>query len=193
MSAPQAIAIGLVGAVRACEWAGRFYVEHSWPLLAMAAVPAFVRALMALRVRQMLPPGANEATEVLVAVSRAVLMLAIAGIDLLPDTPWWQSIWPGAWTAQLSARLSGMSGRGLEWISLCVGVALVVFVLAGMLRLMTRPRLLAWALSLVGMRPRAATARAEALGFTVGNLITIPLTTLLMYAAVARAALCLRT
>ena len=38
-----------------------------------------------------------------------------------------------------------------------------------------------------------ARARAEAIGFTVGNMITIPLTTLLMYAAVARAALCLRS
>ena len=192
MNATQAIEIGLIGAVRAFEWAGRFYVEHAWPLLAMAAVPALVRALMALRVRQMLPPGAHEATEGLVGLSRAVLMLAIAGIDLLPDTPWWQSIWPGAWTTELSARLSGMTGRGLEWISLCVAVALVVFVLAGLLRSMTQPRLLGWGLSLTGMRPRAATARAQAIGFTVGNLITIPLTTLLMYAAVARAAFCLR-
>lgn len=192
MNAPQAIEIGLVGAVRACGWAGRFYVEHGWPLLAMAAVPALVRALMALRVRQMLPPGAHEATEALVGASRAVLMLAIAGIDLRPETPWWESIWPGAWTSQLSARLSGMSGRGLEWISLCVGVALIVFVLAGLLRLMTLPRLLGWGFSLTGMRPHAAKARAEAIGFTVGNLITIPLTTLLMYAAVARAPLCLR-
>jgi hypothetical protein len=86
-----------------------------------------------------------------------------------------------------------MSGRGLEWISLCAGAALVVLVLAGLLRLMTRPRLLAWALSLTGMRPQAAKARADAIGFTVGNLITIPLTTLLMYAAVARAALSLHT
>ena len=193
MNAPQAIGIGLVGAVRAFEWAGRFYVEHAWPLLAMAAVPALVRALMALRVRQMLPPGAHEATEALVAASRAVLMLAIAGIDLLPNTPWWESIWPGAWTAQISARLSGMSGRGLEWISLWAGVALVVFVLGGVLHLMTLPRLLGWVLSLTGMRPRAATARAEAIGIAVGNLITIPLTTLLMYAAVARAPFCLRT
>jgi hypothetical protein len=192
VNAPQAIEIGLVGAVRACEWAGRFYVEHAWPLLAMAAVPAVVRALMALRVRQMLPPGAHEATEGFVAASRAVLMLAIAGIDLLPGTPWWQSIWPGAWTSQLSARLSGMSGRGLEWISLCVGVALIVFVLAGLLRLLTLPRLLEWGFSLTGRRPHAAKARAEAIGFTVGNLIIIPLTTLLMYAAVARAPLCLR-
>jgi hypothetical protein len=192
VNAPQAIGIGLVGAVRACEWAVRFYVEHGWPLLAMAAVPALVRALMALRVRQMLPPGAHEATEALVGVSRAELMLAIAGIDLLPNTPWWESIWPGAWTAQISARLSGMSGRGLEWISLWAGVALVVFVLGGVLHLMTLPRLLGWVLSLTGMRPRAATARAEAIGIAVGNLITIPLTTLLMYATVARASLCLR-
>jgi len=192
VNATQAIEIGLIGAVRAFEWAGRFYVEHAWPLLAMAAVPALVRALMALRVRQMLPPGAHEATEGLVGLSRAVLMLAIAGIDLLPDTPWWQSIWPGAWTTQLSARLSGMSGRGVEWVSLCVGVALIVFVLAGLLRLLTLPRLLGWGFSLTGMRPRAAKARAELIGLTVGNLITIPLTTLLMYAAVARAAFCLR-
>jgi hypothetical protein len=193
VNATQAIEIGLIGAVRAFEWAGRFYVEHAWPLLAMAAVPALVRALMALRVRQMLPPGAHEATEGLVGLSRAVLMLAIAGIDLLPNTPWWESIWPGAWTAQISARLSGMSGRGLEWISLWAGVALVVFVLGGVLHLMTLPRLLGWVLSLTGMRPRAATARAEAIGIAVGNLITIPLTTLLMYAAVARAPFCLRT
>jgi hypothetical protein len=101
-------------------------------------------------------------------------------------------MWPGAWMPQLSARLDGMSGRGLEWISLCAGVALLVFVLGGLLRLLTRPRLLRRALSLTGMRPQRATARAEAIGFTIGNLITIPLTTLLMYAAVARAALCLR-
>jgi len=193
VNAPQAIGAGLVGALRACEWAGQFYVEHAWPLLAMAAVPTLVRALMALRVRQMLPPGAHEAIEGLVGLSRAVLMLAIAGIDLLPNTPWWESIWPGAWTAQISARLSGMSGRGLEWISLWAGVALVVFVLGGVLHLMTLPRLLGWVLSLTGMRPRAATARAEAIGIAVGNLITIPLTTLLMYAAVARAPFCLRT
>jgi hypothetical protein len=193
VNAPHTIEAGLAGAVRASEWAGRFYVEHGWPLLAIAAVPAFVRALTALRARQMLPAGASETTEGLVAASRAVLVLAIAGIDLLPDVLWWESIWPGAWTTQLSARLDGMSGRGLEWISLCAGVALVVLVLAGLLRLMTRPRLLAWALSLTGMRPQAAKARADAIGFTVGNLITIPLTTLLMYAAVARAALSLHT
>jgi hypothetical protein len=193
MSAAQAIGLGLAGAVRASGWAGRFYVEHGWPLLAMAAVPALIRALMALRVRQMLPPGANEITEGFVAAWRAVLMLAIAGIDLLPDTPWWQSIWPGAWSPQLSARLGGMSGRGLEWISLCVGVTLVVFTLAALLRLMTMPQLLRWGLSLTGMRPHRATARAEAIGLTVGNLITIPLTTLLVYAAVARAVLCLPT
>jgi hypothetical protein len=101
-------------------------------------------------------------------------------------------MWPGAWTTQLSARLSGMSGHGVEWISLCVGVALIVLVLAGLLRLMTLPRLLGGGFSLIGMRPWAAMARAELVGLMVRNLITIPLTTLLMYAAVARAALCLR-
>jgi hypothetical protein len=159
----------------------------------MAALPAVVRWAQALRSHhQMLPANAGETVEAVVAVWRGILLFAIAGLDLLPDSPWWESIWPGAWMTQLGGRVGSMSGRGLEWIGLCIWIATIVIVMAFVLRFLTAPHRLASALALTGTRPPVARRRAEAIGFAVGNLVTVPLTTLLMYAAVARAALCLR-
>jgi hypothetical protein len=188
----QSLAAAAAGAVQALGWAAGFYVAHCWPLLAIAAIPALTRWALSLRSRQMLPASASEPAVGVIAVSRGVLMLAIAGLDLLPDSPWWESMWPDAWTAALNGRIGGMSGRPGEWAILCLGVALIVTVLAGTLRLLTTPRFLLRAMALAGLRPRHAARRAEVIGVTVAHLITIPLTTLLMYAAVARAALCLR-
>jgi hypothetical protein len=193
VSVQPGIGSEIVGAIRAFGWAVRFYAHHSWPLLALAAVPAIVRGMMALRSRhQMVADHTSEALEALVAVWRGALMLVIAGLDLLPDMPWWESMWPGAWAAQMGGRLNAMSGRGPEWIGLCFWVAIVVVIFALVLRSLTGPSLLTSVLMSTGMPRQKATRRAEAIGFTVGNLITIPLTTLLLYAAVARAALCLR-
>lgn len=193
MTAPLA-AEGLArGALRALVWAVRFYVEHGWPLIAIAAFPAVVRSLLALRVpHQMLPAHTGATGEAFVALWRAVLLLAIAGLDLLPNLPFWESIWPGAWAAHLAARIGGMSGRGGQWLGLCAAIAIVALAIALIMRVLTAPGMWAWLFGLRGTRPPVARRRAEALGFFVGNMITIPLTTLLMYAAVARAAICLR-
>jgi hypothetical protein len=194
VTGPTVIDLSVRGALRALGWAMIFYRQNAWPLMAIAALPLVARLALVSRGRhQMTPAHAGEALEGAVALWRGVLVLAIAGLDLLPDTPWWQSIWPGAWTAQLAARLGGMSGHGVQWLAFCAGVALVIGSVAGVLRLMTLAGPLRWVLSRSGMRPQKAAARAEAIGFIVGNLITIPLTTLLMYAAVARAAICLRS
>lgn len=193
MTGPHLIEIGLRGAAHALVWAWRFYLAHGWPLLALAAVPVAVRVALALRrQQQMRAPGASESTEGLAVLWRGVLMLAIAGLDLTPSAPWWESIWPGSWTQQLAGRLGAMSGRELEWLALWAGIALIILLIAGLLRLLTTPQLLVSVMSATGMPLSKARRRSEAIGHTVGNLVTIPVTTLLMYAAVARAALCLR-
>jgi hypothetical protein len=193
VNGPPGIAAGLIGSIRAVGWALRFYSEHGWPLVGLAALPAVVRLGLELRLRhQMLPASAGEGVEAIVAVWRGLLLLAIAGLDLLPDAPWWESIWPGAWMAQLGGRVGHMSGRGIEWIGLCLWIATIVIVMTFVLRSVTAPHRLASALALTGMRPLSARRRAEAITFAVANLVTVPVTTLLMYAAVARAALCLR-
>jgi hypothetical protein len=180
-----------VGALRALWWAGGFYVEHRWPLAAIAAVPLLVRAVLDMRPRQMLPAHAGEVATAVLVLWRGVLMLAIAGIDLLPDSPWWESIWPNEWGAQLGVRINEMSGRGVEWTFLCLTIGSLVLLVAAALRFVTTPRFLLRMMAWTGVRRHRAVRRAETIGFTVTNLVTIPLTTLLLYAALARAELLL--
>ena len=193
MTGPLVTGVLARGTLRALVWAVRFYAQHAWPLLALAAFPAVVRGLMALRVQhQMRSAEAGAAGDMFVALWRGVLLFAIAGLDLLPSVPWWDSIWPGAWAPHLGGRIGAMSGHGLQWVGLCLGIAIVVMALAFVSRIVTAPPIWTWLLTLTGTRPPVAKRRADAIGFAFGNVITIPLTTLLMYAAVARAALCLR-
>lgn len=193
MTAPLPLAGLSRGALRALFWAVRFYLEHAWPLVAIAAFPAVARSLLALRIpHQMRPASTGAIGDAFVALWRAVLLLAIAGLDLLPNASLVDSIWPGAWASQLAGRIGGMSGRGLEWLGLGAAIAIVVLAIALIMRVATAPVVWAWIFGLRGTRPPVARRRAEAFASFLGNMITIPLTTLLLYSAVARAAICLR-
>lgn len=176
----------------AVGWALRFYVQHAWPLLALASVPAIVRMSRALREPQIMATGHSGRFEGLVAAWPGVMMLLVAGLDLEPGLSWWESLWPGVWASALGGRIGGVANHVWEWAWLAMGVAVAVTLLAGAIKLLTTPRLLTSLFRLLRLRPARARRQAEAVGFGIGNLITIPLTTLMIYAAIARAGECLR-
>jgi hypothetical protein len=189
-----AASTGLAGAVCALGWALRFYVQHAWPLVALASVPAIVKMSWALRGPgpQVMATGRSSAFEGLVAAWPGVMMLLVAGLDLEPGLSWWESLWPGVWASALGGRIAAIADHGWEWAWLAAGVAVAVTLLAGAIKLLTTPRLLTSLFRLLRARPAKARQQAEAVGFGIGNLITIPLTTLMIYAAIARASECLR-
>jgi hypothetical protein len=185
------IAEGMIGAARAVWWAATFYVIHAWPLAALVGLPAIVR--MAAAVRSPHPASSNLSTGLglVSTLLRVTLFLVVASIDMAPDAPWYQSLWPGIWTQSLASRFASMSGRIDLWIWMGLWAALATLVIMGVVKVLTLPAILRPVFQVIGVEQARATRWAEAVALGAAGLITLPMTSLILYAAVARAGYCL--
>ena len=187
----SALADGLLGSLRAVGWAAGFYLIHAWPIAVLAGIPASVRVIAALRGPSSAVTPLSNWIERFSSLLRVALLVVVAALDLAPDTSWWEGLWPGVWTSALGARLALMSGRIDAWIWMGLWAMVVVLVLTGLLKLLAWPRALAAAFRGLRVRPIQAARRADAVAVGLSGLVTLPLTSLIMYAAVARAGSCL--
>jgi hypothetical protein len=185
------IAEGMTGALRAVWWAAAFYALHAWPVAVVVGVPALVRMTAALRGPSSSTTALSGTFEIYSGALRVLLLAVVAAIDTSGAGSWWQNLWPGTWAPMLGTRLASMSGRIGAWVWMGIGAALAILAIVGLVKLLTWPRALAAIFRSLGTRPARAARRAEAIAVGASDLIALPLTSLIFYAAIARAGDCL--
>jgi hypothetical protein len=186
------IAEGMTGSLRAVAWAVVFYVMHAWPLAVLVGVPTLVMIVPI--VRGTYSPGGDSTRSVGIVsmLLRVTLFLIVGSIDLSTGAAWWDNLWPGEWATPLSGRVASMSGRVDVWLWMGLGVAIACVVITALVKLLTLPAALRFVFRAFGARPAKAARWADAIGLGAGSMITLPITSLILYAAVARPAYYLR-